>query len=56
MLMGWLSLSTEPFKRGVLNCPFSERVGNDDLRRHVSTNPVLAPLASESRCPCGSAR
>ena len=25
--------------------------GNDGIRRHVSTNPVLEPLAAESLCP-----
>ena len=25
--------------------------GNDGMRRHVSTNPVLEPLAAESLCP-----
>jgi hypothetical protein len=31
---------------------------NDDPEgvRHVSTNPVLEPLAAESLWPCGSAR
>jgi hypothetical protein len=29
---------------------------NDGLRRHVSTNPVLDPLAAESLRPWGSAR
>jgi hypothetical protein len=44
----WLSLSTDPFK--------SRHAQLSAIRRHVSTNPVLAPLAAESLCPCGSAR
>src|SRR5581483_3186015 len=29
---------------------------NDGWRRHVSTNPVVAPLAAESLCPWGRAK